>query len=81
MNAGLFDVLHDRGDVASVSVRQRIDVDLDGILEEAIDEHPAVDVVHRLVHLFGRVADAHRPVSEDVRRPHEHRGADALRDL
>ena len=42
MNAGLFDVLHDGGDVTECSVRQRIDVDLDGVLEEPVDEERPV---------------------------------------
>ena len=40
-----------------------------------------MDVAHRLVHLGGRVADAHRATAEHVRGTDEHRIADPLRDL
>src|SRR5437868_1406480 len=75
------DVLHDRRDVTERSIAQCIDVDLDCILEEAVDEHAATDVAHRLVHLGGRVADAHRATAEHVRGTDEHWIADPLRDL
>jgi hypothetical protein len=39
VNAGLLDVLHDAADVHLGAVAQCVDVDLDGILEEPVDEH------------------------------------------
>ena len=39
MDAGLLDVLHERGDVRVLAVAERVDVDLDRALEEAVDEH------------------------------------------
>ena len=38
MHAGLLDVLHDRADVDRLAVAERVDVDLDRVLEEAVDE-------------------------------------------
>ena len=81
MDAGLLDVLHERADVRVLTVRERVDVDLDRVLEEAVDERAPVDVrVERVDDLLGRVADAHRPAAEHVRRPHEHGIADAMRE-
>ncbi len=39
MDAGLLDVLHDAADVDLGAVAQGVDVDLDRILEEAVDQH------------------------------------------
>ena len=81
MDAGLLDVLHDRADVRVLAVGERVDVDLDRVLEEAVDERAPVDVrVERVDDLLRRVADAHRAAAEHVRRAHEHRVADAVRD-
>ena len=41
VDAGLLDVLHDGGDVRVDPVAERVDVDLDRVLEEAVDEHAA----------------------------------------
>ena len=41
VDAGLLDVLHHRGDVGVVAVAERVDVELDRVLEEAVDEHAA----------------------------------------
>src|SRR5579862_1666616 len=77
VDSRLLDVLHDRGDVGVEAVAQRVDVDLDRILEKAVDEHAAE---HRhLAHLVVAEADAHRPAAEDVRRTDEHRVADLVR--
>ena len=42
MDAGLLDVLHDRGDVRLGPVAERVDVDLDRVLEEPVDEDAPV---------------------------------------
>ena len=42
VHAGLLDVLHDPADPHLVAVAQRIDVQLDGVLEEAVEEDLAV---------------------------------------
>ena len=82
MDAGLLDVLHDGGDVGVLAVAERVDVDLDRVLEEAVDEDRAAQIfVERVDDLSPPVADAHRAAAEDVRGPHEHRVADPVRDL
>jgi hypothetical protein len=80
VHARLLDVLHHRGDVAERAVRERVDVELDRVLEESVDQHAPVEPHHRVAHLLGRVADPHRAAAQHVRRPHEHRVADPLRD-
>ena len=37
VHAGLLDVLHDPADRHALAVAQRVDVDLDGVLEEAVE--------------------------------------------
>ena len=38
MDAGLLDVLHDAGDEHVLAVGERVDVDLDGVGEVAVDQ-------------------------------------------
>ena len=52
MHAGLLDVLHHGRDVAERAVGERVDVELDRILEEAVDEHAARRCAHRVAHLL-----------------------------
>jgi len=66
VHAGLLDVLHHGGDVAERSVGQRVDVDLNRVLEETIDEHAALEVAHRVAYLLARVADAHCASAEHI---------------
>ena len=55
MDARLLDVLHDGGDVGLLAVAERVDVDLDRVLEEAVDERPArATPAKRLDDLVGR---------------------------
>ena len=42
VHAGLLDVLHDAADQHVLAVAHRIDVDLDGDVEEAVEQHRAV---------------------------------------
>ena len=60
MHAGLLDVLHDRGDEGFAPVAERVDVDLDRALEEAVDQHAPADLGGRR-HRLGVVADLHVP--------------------
>ncbi len=80
MDAGLLDVLHDGGDVGLLAVAQRVDVDLDRVLEEAVDEDAARRVRHRRAHVLRPVADAHRAPAEDVRGTNQHGVPDAIGD-
>ena len=76
MHARLLDVLHHGRDDRVRAVADRVDVDLDRVLDEAVDERVGRD--RRRAHVVGRVADAHRAAAEHVGRPHEHGVADAL---
>ena len=85
MDTRLLDVLHDAAEVEVTSVVERIDVDLDGVVEEAVDQHRmlgidlccAHEVVaqHRLV-----VDDLHAATTEDIGGPDKDRVADLLSD-
>ena len=75
-------------------VTHRVDVDLDGVLEEAVDEHrtlrgqpaftgqaaEAGELGHRAGQLVDVVDDLHRPAAEHVAGAHEHREPDLLDD-
>ena len=76
MHAGLLDVLHDRADHDVAAVADRVDVDLDRVLDEAVDQRVRRD--RRGAHVVLVVADAHGAAAEHVARAHEHRVADAL---
>ena len=91
MDARLLDVLHDAAEVELGAVVERVDVDLERVIEEAVDEDrrdPAtllgggtertLDVAREL--LLG-VDDLHATTTEDVRGTHEHRVADVGGDL
>ena len=84
MDARLLDVLQDAAHHRALAVAEEIEVDLDGVLEEAVEQHRMAGrhfggVVHvadqrRLV-----VADPHGAPAQHVARPHHHRVADRLR--
>ena len=76
VHAGLLDVLHDGRHDRVLAVADRVDVDLDGVLDEAVDERVRRDRPRAQV--VGRVADAHRAAAEHVGRAHQHRVADPL---
>ena len=81
MDAGLLDMLHDAGDIDLVAVGDGIDIDLDRVLQIAVDQHRArardadgaADVA---VEPGGVVDDLHRPAAEHVGRADHHRVAD-----
>ena len=85
MHPGLLDVLHDPGDLAALAVAERVDVDLDRVLEEPVEQqrvllvglHMALEV---LAETLGRVADLHRPAAEHVGGADQEREADVLGD-
>ena len=80
VDPGFLDVLHHRADVRVAPVRDRVDVDLERLLEEAVDEHAALHPLGRRAQLVRLVADAHRAAAEDVGRTCEHRVADPSGD-
>ena len=85
MDAGLLDVLHDATEIEVGAVEQRVDVDLEGVVEEPVDQHRAVradlggpaEVVaeHRVV-----VDDLHAATTEHIARADEHGIADGVGD-
>src|SRR5262249_321185 len=77
MDARLLDVLHHGADVDVLAVAERVDVELDRVLHEAVDKHRALDGGHRRPELLVVAADAHGATAEDVRGPDE----DGIADL
>ena len=86
MDPGLLDMLHDAGDIDLSAVGDRVDIDLDRILQIAVDQHRAgTGDDHRPADVAGEprvvVDDLHRPAAEHIRRADHHRIADPSRDL
>ena len=85
MHAGLLDVLHDAADVDVLAVAERVDVDFDRQVEEAIEQHGAVvRDLHGVRHVRAQVVlredDFHRATAEHVARAHDERKADFGRE-
>ena len=95
MHAGFLDVLHHAADEHLTGVvADGVDVDLGGVLQEAVDEHRALggqaallaeaaeagQLGHRAGEVVAVVHDLHRPTAEHVARTHQHREADLLDD-
>ena len=76
MNPGFLDVLHDGGDVDVRAVAERVDVDLDRVLDEPVEQDGAGHGRHRGTKGVVVVTDPHRPPAEHVGGPHQHRIAD-----
>jgi hypothetical protein len=75
VHAGLLHVLHDGPDPGPPAVADRIHVDLDRVLDEAVDQRRGLHrprPQHRLV-----VTDAHLAAAQYVGGPHQHRVTDA----
>ena len=66
MDACFLDVLHHGRDPGVLAVAQGVDVDLDGVLDEAVDEDRPRHGAHRLAQLGVVVADAHGTAAEHV---------------
>ena len=87
MDARLLDVLHDAADDDGAGrVGDRVDVELERVLEELVDEHRMLRRgVDRLRHVAIERADVvddrHAAAAEHVRRPHDDREADRRGDL
>src|SRR5207248_7758690 len=64
----------------ALAVAERVDVDLDRVLDEAVDEDGPMHLpLERLADVGRPVADPHRAAAEHVRGPDEHGVADPLR--
>ena len=81
MDPRLLDVLHDPGHDHLLAVGDGVHVHLDGVFEEAVDQHRLAlgdheRLGHEALELGGVVADFHRPAAQHVARPDQHRIAD-----
>src|SRR5699024_3347288 len=88
VDAGLLDVLHDPAEVQLGAVVERVDVDLDRGVQEAVDEDgrlgaAAVGQVASHVVDQARLVedDLHPAAAQHVARAHQHRVADLCGDL
>ena len=84
MDPGLFDVLHDAADEDPLAVADGVHVHLDGVVEEAVQQHRRfVGHPHRVMHValevMGVVDDLHGPAAQDVGGAHHQGKADGLR--
>ena len=71
MDAGFLDMLHDAADIDVIPVAQRIDINLDGIVQEAVDENRIISrnddrVAHVALEIGFMMHNFHRPATEDV---------------
>ena len=85
MHAGLLDLLHHAGDVDVGAVGDGVHVDLDGTIQELVDQHRIGSRdVRRLHHVAAQRVDIlhelHRPSAKDIGGPQENGVADALGD-
>ena len=85
MDAGLLDVLHHAGDVDGLAVGDAVHVDLDRVVQVAVDQHRVVaGDAHRFAHVAMQagavVHDLHGAAAQHVARADHHRIADALGD-
>ena len=56
MDAGLLDMFHDAADIDILAIAQRVDIDLDGVAQEAVDQHRIVTGHnHRVAHIAFKV--------------------------
>ena len=83
MHPGGFDMLHHAADQRAVAVTKAIDVDLDGVFEEAVEQHRGVvGNLDRLAHVALEVGllvdDLHRPPAQHVGGAHHQGIADLL---
>ena len=82
MDACFFDMLHNAGDDAGFSVGDCVHIDLDGILQEFIDQDGVIRrglyrVLNESLQAVFIVNDLHRPSSQDIGGPHN----DGIADL
>src|SRR5699024_11419595 len=83
MHTGLLDMLHDSGNKHSGAVIQSIDVDFDGIIQEAVDQDGMIGadvgrVDQVVVELVVVIDDLHTTAAQHIRRPHQDRIPDVI---
>ena len=86
VDTGLLDVLHDPAEVEVGAVVEGVDVDLDGVLQEAVDQHRVLGADVGGLGDVGLergvvVDDLHAAAAEHVGGPDQHRVADRRGDL
>ena len=85
MHARELDVLQEARDQHRLTVGDRVDVDLDP-LKEAIDAQRATaadlaDAIELALKVRERIGEIDREATDHIRRPHDHRVADALHQV
>ncbi len=85
MDAGLFNVFHDRANDRVLAVGDTVDIHLGGVLEEPVEQDGATRgdlgaLVHVVAHLLLRVDDTHGPAAEDKGRAEKKRKPNLLGD-
>ena len=83
MHAGLFDVFHHAADEDALAVAQAIDIDLDRIVEEAVEQHRRIvgdldRFAHVAFEVFLFVHDFHRAAAQHIARTHDERITDLV---
>jgi hypothetical protein len=86
VDAGLLDVLHDAAQVEVLAIEEGVHVDLDGVVQEPVDQHRVLGAgLGGPAHVGGQgvvvVDDLHAAAAEHVGRPDQHRVADGRGDL
>ena len=81
MDPGLLDMLHDAGDEYLIAVGDRVDIDLDRVLQIAVDQHRVRPRdADRMRAYSGQpgvvVHDLHGAAAQHIGRPDHHRKAD-----
>ncbi len=84
MHAGFLDVLHDAADDDEGPVAERVHVHLDGVVEEAVQQHRRfIGDLHGFAHVAAQILlvmdDFHGPAAQHVGRAHHQRIADLAR--
>ena len=85
MNAGLFDVFHDRADHARLAVGDAIDIDFHRVFQKPIhQDRPIRADLDRALHVTAQIVavinQLHRPAAQNERGPDQHRVTNPLRD-
>src|SRR3546814_9937240 len=86
MHTGFLDVLHDAADHDILAVSKCIDVDLGGVVEEAVEQYRRVirdlhGLAHVALEIVVIVDDFHCPAAQHVARPHDQRITDLGGDV
>src|ERR1700722_9203892 len=85
MDACFLDMFHDPGDVDGLPIADAVDIDLDRVVQVAVDQNRVIaGYTHRLPHVTVQagavVHDLHRPPAQYVTGPNHHREADPVGD-